>query len=219
MNIKGDANMNELIKLGKYLKQSQLAWGTSGNISKKKDENTFLITASGTKLENLGENDFVTGNIQTNKLDGSKKPSKETPMHLAIYQNRADAKVVIHSSPFYSTFFACSNLKIDSDLFIEAMYYLEDIAYVDYYHPGSQELADAIAEKSKEANIIIMRNHGIVIFDESIDEACMRLETLEMTCKMILMAKQADISFNHLNQNTVQDFLENALYKPRKKKG
>ncbi|MGC9935166.1 class II aldolase/adducin family protein [Priestia aryabhattai] len=206
----------QLINAGHYLMSNQLAWGTSGNISARIDSNQMIITASGTYMADLGQDDFVECQIDTGQIKGRRKASKETPMHLGIYRQRADAKAILHSSPFYTTLFACSNEPILSELFVETMYYLEDIAYVDYYHPGSQELADAVTEQAPYANIIIMRNHGVVVFDDSVSEAQMRLETLEMACRMILKSKESGVQLKTIPQETVKSFLEDSFYKPRK---
>lgn len=208
-----------LIYAGKYLKENQLAWGTSGNLSARLNEKEVLITASGTLMADLKEDDFVTFDLHTGLYEGTRKASKETPFHTGIYNTRQDAKAILHSSPFYTTLFACSSEKIYSELFIETMYYLEDIAYVDYYHPGTQELGDAIAEKASDANIIMMKNHGVVVFDDSIPEALMRIETLEMACRMILKAKESGVRLNLIPQEVVTSFLEDSKYKPRKKVG
>ncbi|RSL33156.1 class II aldolase/adducin family protein [Salibacterium salarium] len=206
-----------LIDTGKYLVDSGLAWGTSGNLSLRTNDELMLVTGSGTKLSNLEKDDFVVFDVYTGKKSGERKASKETPMHSGIYKNRKDVKAILHSSPFYTTLFSCSDeISIMSELFIETMYYLENVTYVDYYHPGSYELGDAVAEQSLNANIIMMKNHGVIVFDDSMSEAVMRLETLEMACRMIIEAKKAGVQLTRIPDKVVEDFLENSLYKPRK---
>lgn len=207
--------MEQLIEAGRYLLANQLAWGTSGNMSARISANEMVITASGTHMGKLQAGDFTKCEIASGKISGHRKASKETPMHIGIYRQREDIKAILHSSPFYSTMFACSNLTICSDLFVESMYYLENVAYVDYYHPGSMNLAEAIAEQSKYANIIIMRHHGVVIFDKSISEAMVRLETLEIVCRMILQASAAGVQLNRIPENVVKSFLEDSGYRSR----
>lgn len=217
--IKGDLLMDvkqQLIKAGRYMLTNQLAWGTSGNMSARINQDMMCITASGTFMGELGLDDFVECHINTGKTKGGRKASKETPFHLGIYRNRADVGAILHSSPFYTTLMACSNEPIHSALFIETMYYLEHVAYVDYYHPGSQDLADAIAEQAERANVVIMRNHGVVVFDDNVNEAMMRLETLEMACRMILQAKASGVTLKSIPEHVVHSFLEDSLYKPRK---
>jgi L-fuculose-phosphate aldolase len=183
------------------------------------DRERMLVTASGTFMGNLAEGDFAEVEITTGVTRGSQKASKETPMHRGIYQKREDVGAIVHASPFYTTLFSCSDLQIESALFIETMYYLENIAYVDYHHPGTQELGDAVAEQARGANIIIMRNHGVVVCDDSVSEALMRLETLELACRMILQAKTAGVSLKRIPEHMVSSFLQEGKYKPRKRIG
>jgi ribulose-5-phosphate 4-epimerase/fuculose-1-phosphate aldolase len=207
----------QLIDAGKYMLSNQLAWGTSGNISVRLDSDHMFITASGTFMGDLSPEDFVKYNIHSGRFESSRKASKETAMHSGIYQRRADVGAILHSSPFYTTLMASSNEPIISNLFIETMYYLENVAYVDYFHPGSKELGEAVAEQSSKANIVMMRNHGVTVFDDTVNEALMRLETLEMACRMIITAKSAGIEFNRIPTHVVSSFLEESRYKTRKK--
>jgi len=209
---------NGLINCGKYMLNNNLAWGTSGNISSRVDDKTMLITASGTFMGDLKEEDFVLFDLKSEKNLSERKASKETPMHTGIYNNRSDVQAVIHSSPFYTTLFACSKEPILSNLFIENFYYLENIGYVDYFHPGTRDLGEAIAEEAKKSDVIMMRNHGVVVMDTSLSEALMRLETLEMTCRMILTAKSSGVELHSLPDYKVTEFLEESLYKPRVKR-
>jgi L-fuculose-phosphate aldolase len=210
--------IKELIHIGKYLINNQLAWGTSGNISKRVEDRKMVITASGTFMGDLIEDDFVLFDLEAHKNLSDRKASKETPMHTGIYQSRSDVNAIIHSSPFYTTLFACSNEPIFSDLFIENIYYLENLGYVDYFHPGTIDLGEAIAEEAKKSDVILMRNHGVVVMDTSLSEALMRIETLEMTCKMIVTAKASGIELNKLSKETIKEFLEDSKYKPRTKR-
>lgn len=48
------------------------------------------------------------------------------------------------------------------------------------------------------------------------NEAMMRLETLEMACRMILQAKASGVQLKSIPEHVVRSFLEDSLYKPRK---
>lgn len=207
----------EIMDVGKYMMNHQLAWGNSGNISKRIDKDAMLITGSGTYMGHLEETDLVHVTLSTGLYDETRKrPSKEIPMHAAVYQARPDAGFVIHASPFWTTLAACSDLLIESKLFIESMYYAERVAYVDYHHPGSYELGVAVGEKAKEANVIMLKNHGVIVFDVSMQEARMCLETIEMTCKMAAMTRMAGLNPAVLSPDTAADFLHHSGYKPRR---
>jgi 3-dehydro-4-phosphotetronate decarboxylase len=200
---------------GRYLLANDLAWGNAGNISARLNPGRYLITASGTHLGELNENDFVECSFD-GPLPGSRKPSKETPIHRAIYEQRPEIGAVLHASPFYSTLVACADLAIPTDLFVEDMYYLERVERVAYLHPGSALLGEAVRTKARGANILLLENHGVLVYDTSIREALMGLQTLEMVCRMAITARSAGLELRSLPASTVEDFLSSSGYRPRR---
>lgn len=210
---------NELLKdlksTGEFMGNNGLVWGSAGNISARLNGDQFYVSASGTYLSEITEDEFSL--CDKNGLVEGLKPSKEHIMHQGIYENRPEINAILHSSPFYSTLIANSNLELPSNYFVEAMYYLEKVVRVPYYHPGSLELAEAVKEKSKEGNILLLENHGIIVFDVNLKEARMALETLEYTSKMHITAVQQGITMKGLPEEKVNDFLANSGYKPVRK--
>lgn len=211
-----DILRQQLQKIGRDLIAQKLTWGNAGNLSVRADDDQCLITASGTRLGELAIDDFVLCPLQEDNAGYERKPSKELPMHRAVYNTRSDIQAVIHAAPMYSTLVACSNLDIPSGLFVETMYYLERVGRVAYHHPGSQALGDAVLEQATQSNVLLLENHGVLVFDKSLAEAMMALQTLEAACQTIITAMSAGITLNYIPPDTVQDFLENANYKARR---
>lgn len=208
--------IEQLQHTGDYLMKYDLAWGNSGNISARVDEDSYLVTASGTFMGELQIDDFVQVGLHGLTYPASKKPTKETPMHTAVYEARPDIGAVLHSSPFYSTLFACASEPLEANYFIESMYYLQRIAYVGYHEPGSQSLGDEVREKAKDANILFLKNHGILVFDTTLNEARMALQTLELTCRMLATSKASHIDLKAISEKDVTGFLERGVYKPKR---
>jgi len=205
----------QLQSAGQYMLDNGLAWGNAGNISARLGPDRYLITASGTHLGKLEEADFIECSLD-GSISGDRKPSKETPMHRAIYEQRPEIGAVLHASPFYSTLVACADIQVPADLFIEDMYYLERIEHVSYFHAGSRELGEAVRLKARHANILFLDNHGVLVYDTSIHEALMGLQTLEMVCRMAITARSAGLDLRSLPAPTVVDFLTNSGYRPRR---
>ena len=200
---------------GRYMLDNDLAWGNAGNISARVGPDSYLITASGTRLGDLKNDDFVECSLEGSFSD-DRNPSKETPMHRAIYQQRPEIGAILHASPFYSTLVACAEINVPADLFVEDMYYLERVEHVNYFHPGSPELGEAVRAKARQANILFLDNHGVLVYDTSIQEALMGLQTLEFVCRMALTARSAGLELRSLPVSTVGDFLEKSGYRPRR---
>ena len=205
----------QLQSAGHYMLENDLAWGNAGNISARLGPDRYLITASGTHLGNLEDADFIECALD-GSFSGNRKPSKETPMHRAIYEERPEIEAILHASPFYSTLVACADVQVPADLFIEDMYYLERVEHVSYFHAGSRELGEAVRLKARHANILFLDNHGVLVYDTSIQEALMGLQTLEMVCHMAITARSAGLELRSLPASTVADFLTNSGYRPRR---
>ena len=201
-----------LIETGRWIAEKQMTWGSAGNISVRLDETHFLVTASGTRFDSLDENSFSLYDMSTGAWTGG-KPSKELPVHMAVYRQSPWAGAVLHASPFHTTLAASSNLEVRNDLFVENMYYLQRMARIPYAHPGSAALTTEVEKVAARANVILMKNHGVILYDTTLAECCSGLEVLENTCRMCLEANRAGIEMTPVDPDTVYDFLHNSGYK------
>lgn len=204
-----------LIDAGKWIARKNMTWGSAGNMSIRLDETRVLITASGTRFDSLKEDSFTLYDLASDTWSGG-KPSKELPVHLAVYRNAPWAGAVVHASPFHTTLASSTTLEIRNDLFVENMYYLQRMARIPYAHPGSKELTAFVDGVAARANVILMQNHGAILYDTALQEALAGLEVLENTCRMCLEVARAGIEMTPVAPETVQDFLLNSGYrKPR----
>ncbi len=198
---------------GRWIAEHHMTWGSAGNISVRLDERRVVITGSGTRFDSLTADSFSLYDLETDTWTG-RKPSKELPVHLAIYRRSPWAGAVLHASPFHTTLAASSSLEVRNDLFVENMYYLQRVARIPYAHPGSAELTAAVENTAAAANVILMENHGVILYDTSLAECTACLEVLENTCRMCLEAARAGITLQPVSPDTVRDFLLNSGYKP-----
>jgi L-fuculose-phosphate aldolase len=215
MSNSAESVRQELQAAGRYLLANELAWGNAGNLSARVSPDQLLVTASGTRLGELTDEDFVECPVDAaQETTYARKPSKEMPMHRAIYHARPEINAVLHAAPFYSTLIACAqDIDLPNDWYVENMYYQERIARVPYRHPGSAGLGEAVAEQAAKANVLLLENHGVLVYDTSISEALMGLHTLELTCRMLIMARSAGITMKPLDRDTVQEFLQRSGYR------
>ena len=197
----------ELRRCGRLLVERGLVWGRSGNISARVEPNTFLISAGGSELGSLRDNDLILCRVDKDSCKGVKKPSMESGLHREIYRSCSDAMAIIHSQPLYSTLVSCSDITIRTDFLPEAMAYLGDVARVPYHHAGSRELAKAAAAKARVSQVLLLDNHGVVCWGSSLDEALLRTETLEFVCRLLALSRANDIALNFLGDTVAADFM------------
>lgn len=204
----------EIIETGRWIMEKNLTWGTSGNISVREGDHIY-VTASGTVIGDLHEEGITVVDLEGKVLEG-KKPSKETGMHLEVYRKRPDVAAVLHASPFWTTFAACTTMEMKTDLFIESMYYDEKLLRVPYFHAGSSALAEAVSKVAEKTHVILMEHHGMLCYDRNLKECRSALEVTENVCRMNIMAQSAGIPLQELPKETVRDFLEGGYYRKRR---
>lgn len=209
-----NAYKQEIVETGRWIMEKNLTWGTSGNISVREGDHIY-VTASGTVIGDLHEEDITVVDLEGKVLEG-KKPSKETGMHLEVYRKRPEVAAVLHASPFWTTFAACTTMEMKTDLFIESMYYDEKLLRVPYFHAGSSALAEAVSKVAEKTHVILMEHHGMLCYDRNLKECRSALEVTENVCRMNIMAQSAGIPLQELPKETVRDFLEGGYYRKRR---
>jgi L-fuculose-phosphate aldolase len=132
------------------------------------------------------------------------KPSIEAEMHLEIYKKRPDIKAIIHAHPPYATSFTAMDKSINFSLIAEARAILGEPGFAPYALMGTPELAKIVSEVSKDTNVILMENHGVLTVGISLLQAFDRIEVLEAAAKMTintsLMNSEKELDIEKLNE-------------------
>ena len=160
-----------VVQSGLRLAASGLTVETWGNISARDPETgRVFLTPSAMKYDAITADDVAVCGLDGVILEGSRKPTVEMGMHLAIYRTRKDVNAIVHTHPVYSMVYACQGK--DIPLFTdEAAQTLGDVVRVTPYAlPGSRELAEnCAAVLGERANACLLRSHGAVAVGRDMD--------------------------------------------------
>jgi L-fuculose-phosphate aldolase len=118
-----------------------------------------------------------------------RKPSSELQMHLLIYQERPDVRAVCHAHPPHGTAFAVAGLAIDQPILSEVILTLGCVPLAEYGTPSTTEVTEAMRPLVKHHNALLMANHGAVAHGTDLWQAFDRLETLEHTARIAILAR------------------------------
>lgn len=172
----------EIIYWAKRLYDKNMSPARSGNISIK-FENGILISATGTCLGDLEENDIVFTDYNGKVLSGDKKPSGEKTMHSEIYTKRDDINAIIHCHCPVISSFAVANTEINEAIMPDFVVLFGKIPIIPYFCPSSIELAEAAGKMFEKYNVILLQNHGVVAGAKTLKDAFYLLETLRAYCE------------------------------------
>ena len=94
---KENAIKQEIIHVGEKLYALRLVVARSGNLSARLDEQTLLVTATGSALGSLSADDIIKINLTSEADIKNPRLTSEFPLHHLIY--KSFAWVVIHCHP------------------------------------------------------------------------------------------------------------------------
>ena len=174
--------------------ERNLVGAAGGNISMRKD-NYYLITAGGKSLRDITHEDILVVDENCKIIEGKNglKPSKEAALHINIYKFRADIDSVVHVHPSYCT--AYSILKIPVPILTaSSILKLKEVPVIGYANPGSEELADFVADCVKNSpeyvKALTLEAHGLLAWDNGLCNAFDIAELVEETARVAFIANQ-----------------------------
>lgn len=176
---------------GKSLFDRGYTHGSTGNLSAKLDDG-WLLTPTNSCLGRL-DPARLSKLSWDGKLLAGDAPSKESFLHLAMYEERASFGAVVHLHSSHSV--AVSLLEsVDSNDVLPALtaYYVMRIGrlpLVPYFKPGDMALANAVREVAKKHHALLLANHGPVVAGTSLNAAVDAVEELEETARIFLQVR------------------------------
>jgi L-fuculose-phosphate aldolase len=147
------------------------------------------------ELHALGFAPGTSGNVSV-RLDGSRvlaTPtgcSKRVVGHLAIYKARPDVEAVVHAHPVFATAFASSGHALDQPFCAEVVMTLGTIPLAPYATTGTCEVGRTLAPYLEHHDAVLLANHGVVTYGDSLMDALMKMETVEHFAQICLVVRQ-----------------------------
>jgi len=194
-----------IVRVGQSIYARGLTFGSSGNISVRLDDG-WLMTPTNASLGNLDPARITKLDDQGNVISGD-APTKETFLHIAMYEERPDTGAVVHLHSTHSVAVSClADIDPANVLPPITAYYVMRIGslpLVPYYPPGDLDLAKAVREMASKHHAVLLANHGPVVAGGSLEAAVYATEELEETAKLFLMLKDQKTRFLTPEQVTV----------------
>jgi len=185
----------DLIRVCHLMYERSYVVSSDGNISVRLDDGRILATPTMTCKGRMTDDLIAVTDIDGRKLN-DRKASSELAMHTLIYRERPDVKAVCHAHPPHGTAFAVAGLAIDQPILSEVILTLGCVPLASYGTPSTDELTQQMQPLVKHHNALLMANHGAVAYGGDLWQAWDRLETLEHTAKIAILARMLGGSKN-----------------------
>ncbi len=178
----------EIVRVGQLLYERGYVVSSDGNVSVRLDDGRIVATPTQTCKGRMTEEMCAVTDLAGKALN-DRRASSELAMHLLIYRERPDVKAVCHAHPPHGSAFAVAGLAIDQPILSEVILTLGCVPLAEYGTPSTEELTDAMRPLVKHHNALLMANHGAVAYGADVWQAFDRLETLEHTAKIAILAR------------------------------
>ncbi len=178
----------EIVSVGQLMYERSYVVSSDGNVSVRLADGRILATPTQTSKGRMTEDSLAITDMDGKALN-DKRASSELAMHLLIYRERPDVRAVCHAHPPHGSAFAVAGLAIDQPILSEVILTLGCVPLAEYGTPSTEELTAAMLPLVRHHNALLMANHGAVAYGEHLWQAFDRLETLEHTAKIAILAR------------------------------
>lgn len=174
---------------------------TWGNVSAlDRDRGVVVIKPSGVDYETMTAKDMVTVDLETGKVvDGSLKPSSDTPTHLVLYRAFPDLGAIVHTHSRHATIWAQAGLDIPALGTTHADYFYGPVPCARPMTPDEiagayeEETGNVIVETFRSRRIdpaaipaALVHSHGPFAWGKNADQAVHNAVVLEELAYMAL---------------------------------
>src|SRR5215469_13174736 len=177
----------EIVKMGQALHERGFIAACDGNLSVRMDDDRVLVTPTGMSKGGMRSADLVIVDMEGQRVKGRREMTSEIGMHLLIYRMRPDVRGIVHAHPPTATGFAAAGLALNQPLVCEVVIGLGQIPLAPYGTPGTPELAQTLEPLVPDYDALLMSNHGVVAYGANLDQAYMKMETVEHFAKISLV--------------------------------
>ena len=197
----------EIIRTGRKLWDRQYVDGNGGNISVRLGAEFVLCTPTMLSKADLEVADICLSDLNGKILAGDRTLTSELLLHLEIYKANPKARAVVHCHPPYATAFAIAGKIPPNGLIPEYEVFIGPAAVAPYETPGTQAFAETVLPFVHEHNTILLKNHGVVCWADTVTHAEWLCEIMDTYCRTYMIAKQIGEPLGVIPEDKIDDIL------------
>jgi L-fuculose-phosphate aldolase len=194
-----EAIKEEICAVGRKLWLRQYVDGNGGNISYRIGPNEVICTPTLLSKYDLTPESLCLVDLDGNQAAGTMSRTSEILLHLEIYKEVEEARAVVHCHPPHATAHAIVG-RVPPNLVIpEFEVFVGKVALSPYETPGTARFARTVVPYVKQHNTVLLANHGIVCWGDTVTHAEWYAEVLETYCWQLMLAAQLGSPIVHFN--------------------
>jgi len=202
-----EAIKKEICAVGRKLWMRQYVDGNGGNISYRIGPNEVICTPTLVSKYDLTPDDLSLVDLEGTQVAGSRPRTSEIFLHLEIYKAVPEARSCVHCHPPHATAYAITGHVPPNLIIPEFEVFVGKVAISPYETPGTAEFAQTVLPFVKTHNTVLLANHGIICWADSVTHAEWYAEVLETYCWTLLIASQLGAPISYISEQKGADLL------------
>lgn len=152
-------------------------------------QDRILMKPHGFGFEEIRPQHLIVCNLEGKKIEGKYERHSEIFIHTEIYKTRPDVHCVVHTHPPYATAFGSLSQPL-RPISHEGSIFAGALPLFDYTTAliRTPELGQELAKSLGNARAVLMKNHGVAVVGESIEQATLYAVFLEKAARIQLLA-------------------------------
>jgi L-fuculose-phosphate aldolase len=203
-----NAVKQEIMRIGHKLWQRQYVDGNGGNISYRLNEDYVLCTPSLVSKSDLQPEDFSLVDMNGNQVAGKRPRTSEILLHLEIYRTVPAARAVLHCHPPHATAYAIAGVVPPNCIIPEQEVFVGQVALTPYETPGTKAFAETVLPYAQNHNTILLGNHGIVCWADTITHAEWYAEVVDTYCHTLILANHLGVPITRIPSEKASALLD-----------
>jgi L-fuculose-phosphate aldolase len=197
----------EICAVGRKLWLRQFVDGNGGNISYRIGPNEVICTPTMVSKFDLTPADLCMVDLDGNQIAGTKPRTSEISLHLEIFKAVPEARAAVHCHPPHATAYAVTGLVPPNLVIPEFEIFVGKVATAPYETPGTDAFARTVLPFVKQHNTVLLTNHGVVCWADSVTVAEWNCEVLDTYCTILMLASQLGAPVLHIPELKAADLL------------
>lgn len=184
----------DLVKHGLVI----FTWGNVSAIDRK--SGLVVIKPSGVSYDDMKASDMVVVDLDGKVVEGSLRPSSDTPTHLVLYKAFPEIGGIVHTHSTFATAWAQAGLDIEplgtthADYFHGPIPCTPDMTVAQINGNYEEETGNVIVKTFAKINpvhtpAVLVKNHGPFAWGKDAAEAVYHAKVLEEVAKMNYLAE------------------------------
>ena len=195
----------DLIDTARKMEKYGLIRTSGGNVSLRVKEDLILVTPTAMDYDTMLTDDIVCVDLKGNIVEGKRRPTSDLKAILYIMNHMPEVKALIHThqSSAVALSLVVDELPVISTTMVEEVKGKVNVA--PFTISSDEGMGIETCRYASGSLCVILKNHGVMAYGKSLDQAFSAALYLEESCETYLKVLASGLPISVLNEEQIKE--------------